>query len=230
MGTRYFVYKISWDALRHEYDHDSTIRGIGPNTTAECRGILARTLTRYRFVRDFVDSEIPPTPAGCGLLWICASPPNDTGFDVLRKRVEKFLSFAKITRYSGIYEQRAEWPEPEHGSIPEPFGFHTHILLEYSNTSQSMTRRVRNSFLGWNVDIQYCPEKFVQDKLRYMLGEKDAEKARKVRMDVYWRMQKSIPDGFSKDPWALDEGEPERPEEGDLDSAVEVCSVDEVHS
>ncbi len=216
MGSRFFIYKVCWDALRQEFDGTGGIRTIPEGETGRARGILARTLTRYRVVRDYVDSEIPPTQSGCAIIWLCVSPPNSEGFASLEKRVVKFVASSKISRYYGIYEQRAEWPEPESGSIPDPFGFHTHVLFEYTNTSQSITRSIRNNFRGWNVDIQYCPDKYIQSKLHYMLGEKDEEKIRKTRMDVYWRMQAGVCECFKKDAWDIDPSwTPEDDEEGD---------------
>ncbi len=224
MGSRFFVYKVAWEALRYEFDGSGGIRTIGEGETGRARGILARAITRYRFVRDFVDSEIPPTSAGCAFIWLTVSPPNSEGFGSLKGRVENFLALASISRYYGVYEQRAEWPEPESGSIPDAFGFHSHVLFEYSNTSQSITRTIRNVFRGWNVDIKFCPERFIQSKIHYMLGEKDEEKARKTRMDVYWRMQAGVADCFTKDPWVVQPGTPEAPE-NDLEDEVAVPAV-----
>ncbi len=181
--------------------------GDDPYYDAGGRNVLARAINRYRFMRDFVDKEVPAENQGSRLLWITICPPDDTPFDTLRDAVERFTRQSYISRYYYVFEQRAE-VEDDTNSVPTAYGFHSHLLVEFTNTYYSVSRAVKETyFKKWNTVFVQCPDEYIVDKLRYMRGDKRDDKLSKTRMDHLWRLAEGIEDHYEKNAWDVSDPE-----------------------
>ncbi len=207
--SRYFLLSKLWSALDVAYSEYGNPQLVSDD--GQTRSVLFKTLCRYQLIQSFLDEAAPGVSGESRLLWVTIAPPHDVSFGELRKRVTKWLGKSFVSRYYLCYEQTREaTQDSDSGFWRCSFfgGFHTHVLVEVSNTVGSAQRSLKNEFYGWNCKIVGCPRRFVCDKLRYMQGHKVTEKKAKLEADSIWRASIELLPFYSLGSW---------PEEADVD-------------
>ena len=164
--------------------------------------VLVATLARYKFISDFVSAEDPGLHSGARFIWLTVRPPDDVQFEDLKAKLDAFVKKDAVVRAFWCYEQASTGLD-DAGEFQEAYGFHFHCLFEFQNASGSMARTLGQHFRPWNVKFFVTPERFIDDKVRYMLGHKDAEKAEKCAYDELWRDSMGLESFYTLGTWPL---------------------------
>lgn len=192
--SRYFIYQKMWEAVSDYFSEGRNPHMLDAWRRGEAEEVMESTMARFNLIHNFIVSNGPETQLGAKIGWMCIRPPNGTPFSDLQHKVEKFCKKSYLVRWMYCYEQSVEAIQQERGewTLTTPDGFHVHMLFEFSNTFDSVLRALKQLFKGWNLFLKPCPERYVPSKINYMMGNKDAEKAAKIKGDEIWRINEGL--------------------------------------
>lgn len=124
----------------------------------------------------------------------------------LLRKLEKHAKSKMYKSYMYVIEQRKTTFDPSLNFV----GQHVHLLLKRNTNKYCFSQVKRNSKNTWDewcdsdnpqiFNIHECPERFIKDKVDYMLGLKTGKnKPEKVAVDKVWREHLKIKEFYESD-------------------------------
>lgn len=130
-------------------------------------------------------------------IWFTMNPRFDVPFEKIKKLAESFVKKKAVTKYFYTFEVISE----EHRHI------HMHIVIEYACRPWDMLRAIKRHFVEvTNVNnteilhIDYIREELIEQKINYMLGDKEEDKLPDVVHTREWRILNNLPPYYESSP------------------------------
>lgn len=162
---------------------------------AELRAVRGATNKKTSFI--WLTINIAPKAVDTLPKWWC---------ETLLKKLKKHCQSKMYKSYMYVIEQRETTFDPSKNFV----GQHVHLLLKRNTNKYCFSQVKRNAKATWDLwcdvnnesifNIRECPERFVKDKVAYMLGLKTGEnKPEKVAVDKVWRQALKIKEFYESE-------------------------------
>lgn len=126
--------------------------------------------------------------------------------ETLLKKLKKHVQSKMYKSYMYVIEQRETTFDPSKNFV----GQHVHLLLRRNTNKYCFSQVKRNAKATWDLwcdtdkdylfNIHECPERFIKDKVEYMLGQKTGEnKPEKQEVDKVWRQANKIKEFYESE-------------------------------
>lgn len=162
---------------------------------SELRAVRASTNKKTPFI--WLTINIAPKAVDTLPKWWC---------ETLLKKLKKHCQSKMYKSYMYVIEQRETTFDPSQNFV----GQHVHLLLRRNTNKYCFSQVKRNAKATWDLwcdvnndsifNIRECPERFIKDKVNYMLGLKTGNnKPEKVEVDKVWRQALKIKEFYESE-------------------------------
>lgn len=140
-------------------------------------------------VKEIMDNQAKKLQTKSPYCLLTINPRPEVTFAALKKQVDKFLKKKTVPEWFQVYEVRKQEE-----------GLHCHVLCRYTPPPYQFKRSAKNTFKGICdaensavLNFKFVEEALLNDKIAYMLGNKQEKKQKGVKDTLAYREKYNIP-------------------------------------